>query len=39
MLARWFNFQPGVIDALDVEEFREWCLEAARQIRRENGDS
>jgi len=38
MLARWFGFQPSEIDALEVEEFRDWCLEAALQIRREQGD-
>jgi hypothetical protein len=38
MLARWFRFQPSEIDALDIEDFRAWCDEAARQIKREHGD-
>ncbi|EQC0634438.1 GpE family phage tail protein [Salmonella enterica] len=37
LLARWFQFQPGEIDALAVEDFERWLDEASAQIKRENG--
>lgn len=35
LLARWFRFQPGEIDALDVGEFVSWIERASDQIKNE----
>ncbi|WP_350318931.1 GpE family phage tail protein [Lelliottia wanjuensis] len=38
LLARWFRFPPGEIDALAVEDFECWLDEASAQIKHENGE-
>ncbi len=39
LLARWFRFQPGEIDGLDMEEFTEWVGQANRQIGEVNAET
>lgn len=38
LLARWFRFQPGEIDALDTDDLEMWLEQAEEQIKSEYGD-
>jgi len=33
LLAKWFGFQPSEIDALDYQDFAQWCTMAMKQIK------
>lgn len=39
LLARWFRFQPGEIDALDTDDLEMWLEQAEEQIKSEFGDN
>ncbi|AXF78792.1 GpE family phage tail protein [Erwinia tracheiphila] len=39
LLARWFRFQPGEIDALDTDDLEMWLDQAEEQIKSEYGDN
>ena len=38
LLARWFRFQPGEIDALDIDDLEMWLEQAEEQSASEYGD-